>query len=352
MTPYRRGGATLNRMAGRRTNLALFALLLVAFVTGGLAYGLGTGWNRWAVVVHAVAGFGLVLLSPWKSVIARRGLGRKKRGNVASVGLSVLVVTALAFGLLHSTGLARSIGAVTAMQLHVGAALVALPFALWHVIARRVRLHRTDVSRRQLLKSGATVGGAGMLYLATESLVRLTGLPGESRRFTGSYERGSGRPDEMPVTQWLNDSVPDIAEAHWRLQVRSGSRAVTLTYRALEGYDDHVTTTLDCTGGWWARQRWTGVRLNRLVADLGISTSGVRSIEVTSATGYMRRFPLDEASILLLATGVGEESLSPGHGFPARLVAPGRRGFWWVKWVVTIELGGAPWWRQSPFPLT
>jgi hypothetical protein len=339
-------------MAGRRTNLALFVLLLVAFVTGGLVYGLGTGWNRWAVVVHAGAGFGLVLLSPWKSVIARRGLGRKKPGNVASVALSVLVITALAFGLLHSTGLARSVGALTAMQLHVGAALVALPFALWHVFARRVRLHRTDVSRRQLLKSGATVGGAGILYVATESLVQLTGLPGKDRRFTGSYERGSGRPDEMPVTQWLNDSVPDISEADWRLHVRSGSRAETLTYGDLEDYDDHVSTTLDCTGGWWARQRWTGVWLDRLVADLGISTAGARSIEVTSATGYKRRFPLDDATALLLATGAGGESLSSGHGFPVRLVAPGRRGFWWVKWVVDLELSDKGWWFQAPFPLS
>ena len=44
--------------------------------------------------------------------------------------------------------------------------------------------------------------------------------------------------------------------------------------------------------------------------------------------------------------------LSHGHGFPARLVAPGRRGFWWVKWVTDIEVSDRPWWWQSPFPLT
>jgi DMSO/TMAO reductase YedYZ molybdopterin-dependent catalytic subunit len=32
---------------------------------------------------------------------------------------------------------------------------------------------------------------------------------------------------------------------------------------------------------------------------------------------------------LLLATRVGGAPLEPRHGFPARLVAPGRRGFWW-----------------------
>jgi DMSO/TMAO reductase YedYZ molybdopterin-dependent catalytic subunit len=134
--------------------------------------------------------------------------------------------------------------------------------------------------------------------------------------------------------------------------LRSGSRAVTLTYGALEDYDDHVTTTLDCTGGWWARQEWTGVWLARLFADAGIRIAGAPSIEVRSATGYMRRFPLDDASILLLATRVAGRPLSPGHGFPVRLVAPGRRGFWWVKWVVDLELSDKPWWLQTPFPLS
>jgi len=31
-----------------------------------------------------------------------------------------------------------------------------------------------------------------------------------------------------------------------------------------------------------------------------------------------------------------------GHGAPVRLVAPGRRGFIWVKWVTRIELHDEP----------
>jgi hypothetical protein len=339
-------------MAGRRTNLALGALLLVAFVTGAMAFGFGTGWNRWAIVAHAVAGFGIVLLAPWKSVIARRGLSRKKSGHLASVALSVLAVVALLFGLLHSTGLARSLGALTAMQLHVGTALIAVPFALWHVVSRRVRWHRSDVSRRQLLKSGGVIGGAGLMYLATEGLVRVTGLPGGDRRHTGSYERGSGSPNEMPVTQWLNDTVPEIDVREWKLQLRAGRDTITLALDDLETYNERVVATLDCTGGWWARQEWTGVSVARLLGEAGLETYGARSIEVRSATGYVRRFPAADAPKLLLATRVAGTPLSGGHGRPVRLVAPGRRGFWWIKWVETIALSDISWWRQSPFPLT
>jgi DMSO/TMAO reductase YedYZ molybdopterin-dependent catalytic subunit len=105
---------------------------------------------------------------------------------------------------------------------------------------------------------------------------------------------------------------------------------------------------LDCTGGWWSRQEWTGVRLDRLLP--GPEVPG-RSVNVVSATGFHRRLPRTAAASALLATSVGDAPLSPGHGAPVRLVLPGRRGFWWVKWVDRVEVSGAPWWWQPPLPL-
>jgi DMSO/TMAO reductase YedYZ molybdopterin-dependent catalytic subunit len=43
--------------------------------------------------------------------------------------------------------------------------------------------------------------------------------------------------------------------------------------------------------------------------------------------------------------------LSHGHGSPARLVAPGKRGFEWVKWVDHIEVNETSKWLQPPLPL-
>ena len=45
-----------------------------------------------------------------------------------------------------------------------------------------------------------------------------------------------------------------------------------------------------------------------------------------------------EARAALLATHTGSEPLSHEHGFPLRLVAPGHRGFEWVKWITRIEV--------------
>jgi hypothetical protein len=328
-------------MAGRRTNLALSVVFAAAFLTGGLAFAVGSGWSRWVAAAHGVLGIAILLLSPWKSVIVRRGLRRARPGRGPSVALSILVAVVVITGVTHATGLGVSLGLVTAMQVHVGAALVALPLAIVHVVRRPQRVHRADLGRRTVLRAGVLAGAASIAYVGVEGVARALALPGAARRSTGSHERGSFRPESMPVTQWLFDGVVDIDEDLWRL--RTGKRS--WTHEELTGFDDTVRATLDCTGGWYAEQDWSGVRLDRLLA------TGGRSIVVTSATGYRRVFPMHDAPHLLLALRISGTPLSAGHGGPARIVAPGRRGFWWVKWVTSIETSDTPWWLQPPFPL-
>jgi DMSO/TMAO reductase YedYZ molybdopterin-dependent catalytic subunit len=253
-----------------------------------------------------------------------------------------LVLLSLGAGLAHSTGVWLWTGWLTAMDVHVAAALAAVPLAIWHVVARPIRLRPADVSRRSFLRAAGLLAAAGAVYASTEVAVRAAGLPGRERRFTGSYESGSFQPEAMPVSSWMFDAIPSLDVAAWRLDV--GGRA--LSYTELAGYHDRVTATLDCTGGFFSTQDWSGVRLDRL-----LDTSGGTSIRVVSHTGYDRRFPIQEAGRLLLATRFGGQALDAPHGFPARLIAPGRRGFWWVKWVVKIEVDELPYWLQSPFPL-
>jgi hypothetical protein len=331
--------------AGRGTNLALLVLLIGALVTGGLTFAIGGAWAFWALAAHGAVGLALVLLAPWKSVISARGLRRARSGTAASMLLAVLIVITVASGIAHAMGWWAG---GLAMQVHVGAALLSIPLAVWHMVARPVRPRPSDLSRRSLLRAGAVVGGGIVAFGAIEGLVRATGLPGSERRATGSYERGSFDPAAMPVTQWLDDAPPQIDPADWRLIVRTSEGESTLSYEELVTFSDRVRATVDCTGGWFATQDWTGVRVDRLLE----MDDAVRSFVVVSATGYGRRFPIADAPTMLVATRVSERVLSVGHGFPARLVAPGRRGFWWVKWIDRIETSRTPWWWQSPFPLT
>ena len=330
----------------RWTNLALFVLLGLAFVTGWVAFFYGTAPSRWSLVIHATSGYAIVALTPWKAVIAARGIQRRRPGWWASLVFTLLVAISVLAGILHSTGLLIGWGGFSAMEVHVGAALAAIPFVIWHVFARRIPVRAVDFSRRSLLRAGALAAGAGLTYAATEDAVRLLSLPGSGRRFTGSYEVGSLVPAQFPVTQWMFDSVPQVDPATHRLVGASGTSVREWTYDDLLRFDDRVRATLDCTGGFYSTQDWSGVWLSRLIPE----GATAQSIHVISKTGYDRRFPMAHADQLLLATRLGGDPLDPGHGFPVRLVAPDQRGYWWVKWVSSITLDDLPAWWQLPFP--
>ncbi len=258
--------------------------------------------------------------------------------------LLTLVVVTVVTGLAHTTGLVGTIGPLTIMQVHVGAAVIASMLAVDHYRRHPVRPRRVDLDRRTFLRASAVMAGAGAIWVGLEGLIGAGRLPGGDRRFTGSHERGSFDPAAMPTTSWLDDATPRLDPAEWRVVVAGEARSLA----DLAAYPaETVDAVLDCTGGWHSEQAWTGIRLDRL-----IDGAGARSILVGSATGYRRRFPVEDLAHLWLATAVGGSPLSPGHGFPARLVAPGSRGFWWVKWVTEIAPSALPWWAQSPFPLT
>lgn len=333
-------------MAGRRVNQALLGLIFAAVASGWLAFALGTSIGGAVVIAHGVAGLALVLLAPWKKLIVRRGLKRARPGRATSIALAVLTAVAVGTGVAMAVTGLRAIGPLTAMQAHVGSAMLALVVAAAHVARRGAGGRPTDIDRRDFLRVSGLAAGATGAWLALEGVGRIFGLAGADRRFTGSHERGSGNPAGMPTTQWIDDPVPRVDRDEWSLRIVDAQGARIVGYGDLDHHDT-VTAVLDCTGGWWAEQRWTGTRLDRLVA-----ADGLESFVVVSHTGYRRRFPLRDAPSMLLATGIEGEPLSPGHGFPARIVAPGRRGFWWVKWVVEIRADERPWWWQSPFPVT
>ena len=328
-------------MAGRRTNLALRVLLPGAAATGGLTFLVGSGPVRPVVVLHGLVGLALVVLTPWKTAVARRGLARRRRDRWLSLALTAAVLLALASGLAHGTGLLVAAGALTAMQVHVGAGLVALAAGLAHARRRRQRVRTGDLSRRTVVRAGLVAAAAGGGYATLEVAGSALSWPGARRRATGSYQLAAA---SMPATSWLLDAVPDDDPLAWRLTVTSAGATRSYSVADLAAYGDRVRAVLDCTGGWWATQEWSGVQVRRL-----LPAGATGSVEVVSATGYRRRLPLTDG--LLLAVAGGGTALTPGHGAPLRLVVPGRRGFHWVKWVTRIEHDGRPWWLEPPLPL-
>lgn len=203
------------------------------------------------------------------------------------------------------------------------------------LLARHLR------GRRQALQAGGLLAGAALAWPLQQALIRGLRLPGAARRFTGSRELASFSGNAFPTVSWMADSPPPLDPAAWRLRVGGMvARPLALSLAELDAPAE-LTATLDCTGGFYSAQIWRGSRVASLLERAGADpTAGW--VRFVSATGYRWSLPLAVAREALVATRVGGEPISHGHGAPARLVAPGERGLVWVKWLAAIELRDRP----------
>lgn len=334
-------------MTARSTDWSLAALIALLFGTGLLSMVSGQNSSVWVWGLHGGGGAALGLVTGWKlrrvwrRMVAPQYWDRRTFAGVAATGL---VITALGSGWVWSSGGDLYVAGFNLLNWHITLGCVLTLTVALHALLRARPLRRTDVlpaaaqaRRRQLLQLG-TIGAAA---LATHWLQRpvaaALGWRGASRRWTGSYEVGSFQGNAFPATSWVADRPRVISAESYRLAVVGlvGS-PLSLPLSAIPN-DDQITATLDCTGGFFSTQHWRGIQLQRLIALAGPLPAATH-VRVESMTGYRWSFPLAEAATLLLATDVGAERLAHGHGAPLRLVAPGRRGFQWIKWVVRIEL--------------
>src|SRR5207249_4911826 len=94
------------------------------------------------------------------------------------------------------------------------------------------------------------------------------------------------------------------------------------------------TADFVCEEGWVVpEQQWDGVAVAALLARAGVQPAA-RFLKVY-AGDYTVLLPLEEALAggALLARSLSGQPLTPAHGAPLRLVAPGRVCWYSVKWV-------------------
>ena len=337
-------------------NLALIALFAAELVTGYL--GLTHSNPAWigAMHLHRIFGFAILALFLWKgrNILASFRSGHNWRrqaramfwSTVLLLGLLVVLGLGLAWSHLGSYHLLGFSGTT----IHMNLAWLLLPLLLWHSLRHRISFRpRYLADRRHLLRIGGLALAGLLLWRASELAGILASGPGARRRYTGSYPENG--PD-FPVTMWLNDRVPSVAPDQWRLRVDGYvERPFQLDIAELQAWRRTLTATLDCTGGWHTTRQWQGVPVAELLARAR-PRPGAGSITIRSRTGYFRRYSLAEAGRALLAHRVDGAPLSPGHGFPARMVEPHKRGYDWVKWVdsITVNDTGKIW--QPPLPLS
>lgn len=319
----------------RLTNLSLLALVPALVASGLIGWAWPVGEVALTYPLHRALGVVLVLVLGWKWAIARGSLRRRlrfwpvDRSWLWGAGAAVLVLGTVGLGLGWTLGLLsyEALGGYSALNMHVflGVGLL-VPLAghastRWESYPPIGRL----VTRRSVLRVGgvAALGALAAVVLG----------PDAERRFTGSKHAGSFSGNRYPVTIWFLDGVPRLDAASWSMTV-AGRRFGYAELCAMPQRE--ITAVLDCTGGWWSEQLWRGASVGAIFDAAGLPP-GAASATVTSVTGHAWTFPIGELRQALLATHVGGEELTPGHGYPVRLAVPGRRGFQWVKWVDRIE---------------
>ena len=342
-------------------NFLLLFLLVAQTITGYFGFTNGRESSAWILALHGIIAYGLLLLLFFKADVIRDAWRRKKRWTARRAGFVVtlvLLALTLLLGLLWTFQGPLYLGGFSLVSLHIYVAVPLMLLMLWHAWHMRFIRRVPGATGRRLFLGGLGAALGGLLLWAGVGRARAAaGLRGAARRFTGSYETGSFTPN-FPVVSWIADRPPPVDAATWRVRLEGAvARPFSLSLDELTALaDGEVVAALDCTGGWYSVQRWRGVAVGELLARAGVLPAAA-SVTFEAVSGYRRRFPLDEAAGVLLALGTADElddayrPLSHGHGAPARVVLPGRRGMEWVKWLAVIRVNesGALW--QSPLPL-
>lgn len=324
----------------RLVDWSIFLIVCFEATTGLLSFTVGTpSW--WPLFwAHRIAGLSLIILLGFKLGRVRHRLTNREYWQPTTF-LSVITLVAvfgtIITGIVWVFGLDIRVSYWTLLSVHVGFGLVLIPLMALHLTTKFRLPRRQDFrGRRTAIKYSLILIIGTLAYRGQELLTQLFDGPGVTRRFTGSQPREGDGNDSFPVTSWVADDPAPIDRSEWTLSVRGlVVTPLELEYQELNPNADQ-RVLLDCTSGWYTEQHWRGIAIDDLIDAAGV-TNEVQYVRFVSVTGYRWSLPIAEARDALLATHVGGEQLSHGHGAPLRLVAPGRRGFQWIKWVVRVE---------------
>jgi sulfite oxidase len=130
----------------------------------------------------------------------------------------------------------------------------------------------------------------------------------------------------------------------WRLRVDGlVDRPVSLTLDQIRSRPAvERLLTLECVdnriGGYYiGNAMWKGVELAPLLAEAGVRPEP-RNVALYGADGLTTGHPLEALRSAFLAYEMNGQPLPVNHGFPVRILIPGKYGYKQPKWLTRIEL--------------
>jgi hypothetical protein len=160
----------------------------------------------------------------------------------------------------------------------------------------------------------------------------------------GPRKQGVG-PQGLPVNRTAHAAgVTETATApEWTLAVVNGAtREVYSRARLLALAQHDVVLPIACVEGWSQDAPWRGPRLSDLLdsvgapADAHVRISSLQQGGNFGVTEMQPEFVRDP--LTLVALTLYGEVLDIDHGYPARIIAPGRPGVLQTKWLSRIEV--------------
>ena len=180
---------------------------------------------------------------------------------------------------------------------------------------------------------GAILGGWIWINLPTGTTI----IAGEIREYNGQKLSS--------VSDFRNEAIngdQHINNSTYTLNITGLVQNVTVfTYNDVVSKHAHYqkVVTLHCVEGWEVTALWEGVRVKDLLQDAGYNESA-QVVIFYAQDGYTTSLPLSYIvdNNIMIAFKVNGLILPADRGYPFRLVAEGKLGYKWIKWITKIEV--------------
>ncbi len=162
---------------------------------------------------------------------------------------------------------------------------------------------------------------------------------------------------------------PAVLASHWQLELRGlVGQERTWTYDEVRQLPNETRAiTLECISNQvgahlMSTALWQGVTLAQVLAQGGGAQSAGKYVVFTSVDGFQSSLPLADLleARTLLAWNMNGQTLPTKHGFPLRVIVPGRFGEQSPKWLTRVEVVDQPFkgfyqsqgWSDAQLPTT
>ncbi|TCU48281.1 molybdopterin-dependent oxidoreductase [Curtobacterium sp. PhB146] len=206
-------------------------------------------------------------------------------------------------------------------------------------VEERAQGRRQRIARRGFF-GGVTAAVVGVVALTAGQSSKLA----EPFNVFGARQRGLGA-NGLPVNRTARAAgvLASATAADWTLTVVGPDVTRTFVRAELVALGTtEVDLPISCVEGWSQIGSWKGVRMRDLLGAVQAEPgSHVRVTSLERHGGYriMDMGPeYAEDPTTLVALELNGSTLDLDHGFPARIIAPGRPGVLQTKWIEKIEV--------------